>query len=270
MTTLEAKLKKIDDLRTNNTISDAEKETARAKVIADHVSGDTGAAILQHYKEEHRQKIYPYMIKKQQIDDENALIPAIPIEEQQRTFADLVKNAQLSAERVLFLNYALYGSQADTTLFANWLLTKTDAELLVAHNLHVASQRNDGESFLRQHGNTLLQLPFPLFPPVTGFSAMPRTPPPSSAPTPQRSPSSRRRSPPSNAARNRSSRRTSADADGVAAASGLPAAVRRKRTIPSPPRPHLRPSPTLAPPTLLATRSPSEGRVFEPSSAGGR
>jgi hypothetical protein len=102
MTTLEAKLKKIDDLRTNNTISDAEKETARAKVIADHVSGDTGAAILQHYKEEHRQKIYPYMIKKQQIDDENALIPAIPIEEQQRTFADLVKNAQLSAERVLF------------------------------------------------------------------------------------------------------------------------------------------------------------------------
>jgi hypothetical protein len=162
MTTLEAKLKKIDDLRTTEMISDAEKAAARAKVIADHVSGDTGAAILQHYKEEHRQKIYPYMIKKQQIDDENALVPAIPVEEQERTFADLVKNAQLPAERVLFLYDALYGSQADATLFANWLLTKTDAELLVAQNLHLASQRNDGESFVRQHGNMLLELPFVL------------------------------------------------------------------------------------------------------------
>jgi hypothetical protein len=250
----------------------------------------------------------------------------------------VVKTAQLSGERVLFLNYALYGSQADTMLFANWLLTKSDAELLVAHNMHVASHRNDGDAFLRQHGNTLLELPFPLFPSAAGFSAINQRllsewtayvdnlahNPSGGAPHDGAHAMFKRSAPIGSRSARRPTARTGGEpflpiteiSPGVYAADAADAAAiirthtsaitklekeiaslkrrpQQEQTSyqrgrgrgrgrqwsarggeeaddPEPASPRLHPSPTLAPPTLLVTRSSSEGRVFEPPSAGGR
>lgn len=160
ITSSEASAARVDALNTYIRASQQEEKADPTRILSDQI------------RDQRLEKIYPIMTRTMAHREEIAAIMTLSQEQLRDQFRDGCKNSSITADRVLILHYMLYGGEHDRHVFASWLLTKTDAELIQSHNLLVAGQRTEADPFMKTHGERLLRLQWPLFPPAADFSAV--------------------------------------------------------------------------------------------------
>ena len=119
-------------------------------------------------KEKRELEKWRSMAERQQRQREAIL--ADSLREQQSLFIDLAKNAMLTPQEVMIGVYLLFGDEEALRFFRGVLLRARGKDRIVAHNFFVASLLPP--VFLATHGDTLVDFPFPLFPPDARFSAL--------------------------------------------------------------------------------------------------
>lgn len=125
--------------------------------------------LVAHFVEESQRAREPWRATYQRLAAERAEINAIPFADLRASFFDLARTQMLSPEDALVGTYLLYGGEADVRFLAA-ILQKQKQERILAHNFFVASGMP--ASWLASHGEQLVTLQFPLFPPAKEFSAL--------------------------------------------------------------------------------------------------
>lgn len=127
-------------------------------------------ALERLFREQEQRRLEPW---RAEVQRQEAILRQIEEEDLEAQRAHFVRRARahlLSPEDVLLATYTLFGSPSDIRLVNGLILRLAGHARIVAHNVFVATRRE--ASFLQIHGERLLKLRFPLFPPIDSLATL--------------------------------------------------------------------------------------------------
>ena len=130
----------------------------------------TGEALLRHFSEEEKRARERWRATAERLAVQREQFATEPTEDQRALFVDLAKSSMLSAAEVLTGTYLMFGDNAALRFYSGILLRCSESERILSHNMYVASKL--GDTFLSTHGDAIVSLAWPLFPPDARFSAL--------------------------------------------------------------------------------------------------
>lgn len=132
----------------------------------------TDEPLAVHFNEKERRERDPWRVTHQRLLAERKELAKASMTEIQAKFVDLAKGHLLTADEVLTATYLLWAIPDAQKFFAGIILSKRGLERTRAHNFFVAANVEASEAFLTAHGERLVNLAWPLFPPDARFSAL--------------------------------------------------------------------------------------------------
>jgi len=131
---------------------------------------DTAAALLEFFTAQERRTQQKWRPMAERLATQRQTLLEATITDRRALFADLAKNAMLSADDVIAGMYTLYADSTGQQLYVGFLLATNGLARVQAHNFYVASLLP--ATFLETFGDLLGSCPWPLFPPDPAFGAL--------------------------------------------------------------------------------------------------
>jgi hypothetical protein len=151
-------------------------ELARLQVAVGRLRAEaqveSGDALREYFSEKEKRERERWRAVAQRLEAERKAISARSVAELRTEFLNMGKSHLLTPDDVICGTYLLFADEAGRKFLAGTLCERRGVDRVKAHNFYVASHMPSAESFLASHGEQLLALQWPLFPPINEFSAL--------------------------------------------------------------------------------------------------